>query len=954
MKKISTIFLAVILSLSAAAQNNNGQLDNIRELSTKVTIPITMPDGINLMTDVYLPILQDCVLVDVDIPLVGNQRIQILPKGVQFIMYDSVNGQPNPLPFQLPMVFSRTPYNKGSWDDAAAPINILGYTYAVQDMRGRYTSEGVYMPLYSDGWNKNPYHPSYGHVLDVTPLSDPRNGNKHEDGYYSIQAILNQPWTFDNDGDGNPDTTDVLTNGRIGMFGASALGYNQYQAAAARKVDPSQPGLKCLIPIVATQEFYKSTGFQNGVFRDQLVNGWLKGQIFTGTDDDLNAIDNDIDNNLHSATDYGLPNKFEAANRAINHFATVQYLDGPAGYYPNSIGRADMDASRAPVDAQGMGDANGEYSRYTNMEVPMFHLTGWWDIFIDGQIETWNLLRKNLDPTKRAQKLQKLVIGPWAHQTIGSRTTGDMTYPENVADIIGFSLDDFSSSELPISKALQSEVISWYRYNMNYDSAQFLGEPKAFIPRSETWNTVASIFQIRVPAENYKIPLNDLVAFMNGTAGLSGVKIAIRDILTQSENVVTLDIPQLDSPLISGIDGGEINAIPYKDFNQVPDVRFYVIGPVNDGVPENEGVGNYWMGAQNFPLVGGIRWDNYYLHQNGTLNQSSPSSDEGFKMLLHDPNNPVRTIGGGNMIVKTPDGLRDSQGQFDLTDWDEYTLNHPGVIQFETDVLNDTLTIIGFPEATLYAKSNPAGTTSGLTDTDFFVRIVDVYPDGRELFVSEGCVNARARRYAKSIVDGQEDVNAVFDNINIGEVYEYAFQMLPIAYTFGKNHKMKILISSSNYTRYQVNPNLPIMPGEFFRRRPGDGQTYTFNGTVMQPRIAVNRVAFSPAHPSRIKLPVYDQALASIEEPSSPTEPELNMLVYPNPSNSQSVVYMNYVSEFSIEIKDLSGKTIRREQFNSEQYSLGLENIPQGVYIIQVTDSKNGNRFTRKLVRGGF
>jgi predicted acyl esterase len=337
MKKISTIFLAVLFSLTLVAQNNNGQLDNIRELSTKVTIPITMPDGINLMTDVYLPILQDCVLVDVDIPLVGNQRIQILPKGVQFIMYDSVNGQPNPLPFQLPMVFSRTPYNKGSWDDAAAPINILGYTYAVQDMRGRYTSEGVYMPLYSDGWNKNPYHPSYGHVLDVTPLSDPRNGNKHEDGYYSIQAILNQPWTFDNDGDGNPDTTDVLTNGRIGMFGASALGYNQYQAAAARKVDPSQPGLKCLIPIVATQEFYKSTGFQNGVFRDQLVNGWLKGQIFTGTDDDLNAIDNDIDNNLHSATDYGLPNKFEAANRAINHFATVQYLDGPAGYYPTAL-----------------------------------------------------------------------------------------------------------------------------------------------------------------------------------------------------------------------------------------------------------------------------------------------------------------------------------------------------------------------------------------------------------------------------------------------------------------------------------------------------------------------------------------------------------------------------------------------------------------------------------------
>jgi predicted acyl esterase len=173
-------------------------------------------------------------------------------------MYDSVNGQPNPNPFQLPMVFSRTPYNKGTWDGVAAPVNILGYSYAVQDMRGRYSSEGVYLPLYSDGWNKNPYHSNYGHVLDVTPLSDPRNGNKHEDGYNSIQFILDKDWMWDNDGDGIKETQAKLTNGRIGMFGASALGYNQYQAAAARKVDPSQPGLKCLIPIVAPELFAMS------------------------------------------------------------------------------------------------------------------------------------------------------------------------------------------------------------------------------------------------------------------------------------------------------------------------------------------------------------------------------------------------------------------------------------------------------------------------------------------------------------------------------------------------------------------------------------------------------------------------------------------------------------------------------------------------------------------------
>jgi predicted acyl esterase len=91
------------------------------------------------------------------------------------------------------------------------------------------------------------------------------------------------------------------------MFGASALGYNQYQAAAAHKIDDTQPGLKSLMPIVAPGEFYKSTGFQNGVLRDRLVTGWLKGQIFTGTDDDLMDIDNEMHNSIHSSKDYDLP-----------------------------------------------------------------------------------------------------------------------------------------------------------------------------------------------------------------------------------------------------------------------------------------------------------------------------------------------------------------------------------------------------------------------------------------------------------------------------------------------------------------------------------------------------------------------------------------------------------------------------------------------------------------------
>ncbi|MFN5909989.1 MAG: CocE/NonD family hydrolase [Bacteroidota bacterium] len=952
MKKLF-LLLFVCGAISGAisqSTDNNGQLDNLEELSTKYTIPITMPDGINLMMDIYLPVLRDSLIINVDI-LGQSVPIQVLRKGVQFIMYDSINGQPNPNPYQLPMIYSRTPYNKGEWDGIAAPMNMLGYAYGVQDMRGRYTSEGVYMPIYSDSWNKNAYHPQYGHVLDVTDLSDPRNGNKHEDGYNTLQRLIDLDWQFDNDQNGVPETTAKLTNGRFGTFGASALGYNQYQLAAARKIDPSAPGLKCMVPIVATQEFFRSTGFQNGVFNDNLVNGWLKGQIFTGTDDDLNDIDNDIDNNLHSATDYGLPNKFVAATNAIEHFSSVRYLGGPAGYYPNSIGRKDMDASRAPVNALGFGDSLGTFSRYTNMEVPAYHLTGWWDIFIDGQIETWNLMRQHLDPNKKNKYLQKLIIGPWAHQTIGSTTTGDMTYKNSVYDILGIDLDAFSETDLPIAQAINSELIQWYRYNLNYDSTQYIGEPKAFIKASDTWSPLFGSIEVKVPAEDYKIPLNELLSFLTGADTLKGIKVAIRTGPNDPGTVSSQDIPPTGTPLVAGLDSAEVLQVEYRDFTDVDNVRMYVVGPVDDGTTVNENVGNYWLGASEFPLQQGVTPTNFYLHKNGSLNVIAPTNDEGTLMYVHDPDDPVISIGGANMIVRTPDGLRDSQGQFDLTEWSEYTLDRPGVLQFETEKLTDTLSIAGFPEVTLYAKTNPAGVTEGPTDTDFHIRIVDVYPDGRELFVVEGCVNARGRHYARSVAMDQEDDNAIFDNINIGEIYEYVFKTLPIAYTFGREHKMKILVSSSNYPKYQANPNLPIMPNEFFRRRPGDGQSYVFEGEEMFPRVAIQRVAFAPEYATRIKLPVLNEDILGMEESNTSSLISNEVLVYPNPTQSNFTVSLSKSSDYNFALIDMLGNVLQERDFIGDTFVADTDRLSAGTYLIQLTDKFTNSRKVVKVVK---
>jgi hypothetical protein len=432
---------------------------------------------------------------------------------------------------------------------------------------------------------------------------------------------------------------------------------------------------------------------------------------------------------------------------------------------------------------------------------------------------------------------------------------------------------------------------------------------------------------------------------------------------------IPIDLP--DIPLdnvIPGLNAETIDPIPYRDFadpNEIPNVRLYVVGPNDDTEAQNVGLSNYWLGLDTFPLPEGRDWDaiqrqTFFMHQNGTLNHQAPTGDEGWKMYVHDPDDPIRTIGGANMIVKTPDGERDAQGQFNLKDsrYESYTMNRPGVVSFESAAVEDSMCIVGYPQVKLYAKSNIGGLNSGPTDTDFMVRILDVYPDGREYFVQGGTVNARARDYVRMLVEEPwKDYtipflgdNIPFTNIEIGQTYEYVFDLLPIAYTFGDGHKVKILVSSSNYNRYQVNPNVPIMPNEFFRRKPGDGKTYIFEGEEYYPRIAIQRVHFSQEHPSQITLPVYTKEYTSVEETlAEATGPQ--MLVYPNPASDIITVYVNTADDYELKILSLDGALIRSGGVFSDNINIDVSRLSQGLYFIELTNAKTNERMVQKLTK---
>ncbi|MCX8111752.1 MAG: CocE/NonD family hydrolase [Bacteroidia bacterium] len=951
MKQLSLIRVAFAL---VWAQQPNGLLDTITDLVQHREYKVLMRDGVPLATSVNLPIFSDTAQIEVDLnsvwPGLGRRRIRFAYPGTQYFVYPD-----QPDPYALPVMFTRTPYNKGG-TELSKGYALLGYAGIEQDMRGRYRSSGVYLPMYSDSWDKTAYvqhiGPNAGHPLDITPN---KQANLHEDGWDTYQWILNG-LLYDRDGDGNDDA--LRCNGKIGMFGGSALGNTQYQLAAAHRIDPNLPGLKCLMPVVASGEFYHSAGHHNGVFRERLIDGWLRGQVeFYGrwVAGPANPYDS-----IHTLADYGpqIQEPIQAAEACIDFWTTMN-----GAHYPNMPARAVMDISHATLDDNGNPQWRGSRSRYENIQVPVYNLTGWWDIFIDGQIQTWQYLMKYLPPSLK--RYQKIVIGPWAHQTIGTRSTGDMRilpdgrdhrYPSNVIE--QFNVPDVSSLNVQAaSRLVTSEVVGWFRY--------FLGTPTFQLPPDTAWQSVGNNIFVRVPADTFRAGFYDFYNFLNGTAGLSNFPIEIKMGASGTPQRWTITIPATGQSVFGDTTRQPISAPNYEFDATQPtgraNVRFYVVGPVADTL--NRHVGNYWYSTDTFPLPNLPRL-RLYLHGNGRLSEHPPQSVEPTRSFVADPDDPVPTHGGPNMIVYTPDRARLSQGQMDFTDPlyrglvldrpARYTIdgkNYSDLISYVSDAIPESLCIAGFPVAQLFLALRPLwGAFADSANGDVVVRVLDVYPDGREYYVFEGACNARAREYAESWADGREDTSKPWYNLVSDSVYKWRFRMLPIAYCWGKGHRIKVLISATNYPRYQPCPNVPLMPYEFYRRRPFDNTPYLFRGVPMLPRRNLQTIYSAPDKHSYIELPVLGGRFVSsltIGEPDKLPQ----AILYPNPAGEYAVAEVDSPGAYTIEVFTLAGQRIFLASF-AQRIALPTSQWSPGVYMVRIGSESGVILGTHKLVVG--
>ena len=924
------VFAASLQSVNAQIIPN-GTIDNLDELSKKETVYTVTKDGIKLYTDIYYPVFRDSITADV--PFGGTTyTIQVIPKNAQFVIYDTTNIGPEN--YSLPIIYTRTPYSKAGDDLGGSIFPFMGYGYAIQDMRGRYESEGVYFPMYSDSWQKNDYHPGITIPVDLANSSDPSNAIYHSDGSESILYLADSLMrVFDTNLDGIMDTI-KYSNGSIGMYGASALGNSQYQALSDIPHGVGNNPIKCLMPTVATNEHYNTTLFHNGVYRNSLTSGWLVGQMTSGVYDTLVGTDMSTTNSLHSPADYGYTSSMEVAIDLIDWFVADEHATSPSGAHPTTLLRKDLDASQAPVNALGETDANGTYSRYDNLNKPIYHLTGWWDIFVNGQIETFNNVRK-ANPTSN----QKLVIGPWTHQTIGTNTVGDEIYPDNVYDIIGFDLgfdvNDILTDGAIVNEIYGSELLNWYRTNLG-------GEPFFIIPESHDWQMLGSN-EIRVPAKDYIIPYYEFLNYIGGVSDLNNLPIEIK--IGGTVSPTNYSLPTLDPPLIQL--AGPLGEYDPNYFSQAKDIRMYITGPSNDAA--NASVGNYWFGTDSLPFVQGMQMEKLFLHQNNTLDNIAPTGNEGDITYTTDPNDPVITIGGNNMIPNVPGGGQKSQGSMNVANpaYASYTMTRSDVIAFESTTMSDTVTYIGFPKATIYAKGNATAQGLAKTDFDLMVRILDVYPDGREMLITEGTVNARARDYAKSIHDADTNDLTILTNIDNNTFHPFEFDLLPLGHTFGVNHKMKVLISSSNYPKYQSNPNIPNNAGEFFRWIPGDTIGYDYNGTWIYPQSSDITLEFSDANPSFIEMPNVYQLPNDVAE----NQIEKSLHLYPNPTNDILFLERNFNEECIIEVYNLLGAKVIEKKLgkNAKNGFIDVSALDKGVYLL-MTVAKDGASVAKKFV----
>ncbi|WP_445384128.1 CocE/NonD family hydrolase [Robiginitalea sp. IMCC44478] len=242
--------------------------------------------------------------------------------------------------------------------------------------------------------------------------------------------------------------------------------------------------------------------------------------------------------------------------------------------------------------------------------------------------------------------------------------------------------------------------------------------------------------------------------------------------------------------------------------DDIPRVQYYTMGL------------NQWQTSTSWPPEG-TQMKRYYLSSNGRANslygdgkliETKPENDPA-DTYAYDPENPVYSYGGNVCCT----GNAVEGGAFDQRKMEARN----DILVYTSQPLEEDTEVSGFIEATLFVSSDAR-------DTDFSIKLIDVYPDGTAYNLDETIQRARYRNG----YDKEQFMKA-------GEVYKIEMSPMSTSNYFKKGHRIRIEISSSNFPRFARNLNT-------------GGNNYDETEGV----IAINNIHHSAKYPSEIRIPI--------------------------------------------------------------------------------------------------
>lgn len=251
--------------------------------------------------------------------------------------------------------------------------------------------------------------------------------------------------------------------------------------------------------------------------------------------------------------------------------------------------------------------------------------------------------------------------------------------------------------------------------------------------------------------------------------------------------------------LAPSIDWFDRNLMGKNEDTTVAPVKLFVMGE------------NKWRDEKEWPLAR-TQYTSYYLHSagnantaigDGQLNVTKPTLSESPDHFQYDPRHPVPTRGGAMLGPRA--GMALQNGIEARSD----------VLVYSSDVLKQATEITGLIKLILHISTD-------VPQTDFTAKLVDVYPDGRAYNISNGIL-----RRAFSTEE---------------QPVEIEIELWPTSTLIGIGHRIRLEISSSDFPRYDRNPN-----------------TGHLIATETETRIASQAVHHSLAMPSRLILPIIPQ-----------------------------------------------------------------------------------------------